>query len=58
MAERTSKKKGGMAKHGRSKRKKNTALSLFVKGRISAEKYFKAEGLTTHHAYNRKVFSL
>jgi hypothetical protein len=39
------KKKGGMRKHGRSKRKalrSGSPISLFVRGKISAEKYFKS----------------
>ena len=39
------KKKGGMRKHGRSKRKalrSGSPISLFVRGKMSAEKYFKS----------------
>ena len=39
------KKKGGARKHGRSKRKAlrvGSPISLFVRGKVSAEKYFKS----------------
>ena len=49
----------GARKYGRSKRKgQDTALSAYVRGKTSAEKYFKTHGLTTHYAYIRKVFNL
>lgn len=38
------KKKGGQRKIGRSKRPKDQAMSSFVRGRISAEEYFKRNG--------------
>ena len=39
------KKKGGMAKIGRSKRLKDSAMSLYVKGKISFETYAKRKGI-------------
>lgn len=47
-------KSGGSRKIGRNKRKgTDTAMSAFVRGKTSAEKYFKQHGLTTHHSYIR-----
>ena len=40
------KKKGGSKKYGRSKRKGlDTALSAYVRNKISAEQYFKQKGI-------------
>lgn len=53
------KKSGGAKKIGRKDRRgRDTSLRAFIKGRISAEKYFKSHGLTTHFAYARKAFNL
>jgi len=41
MANTNQKKGGGSRKIGRNKRAKNQNLSLYVKGKISFEKYFK-----------------
>ena len=55
----SSKKSGGGKKIGRSQRKgKDSVLSLFVRGKITAEKYFKLKGFTTHQSYSRKAFNL
>jgi len=51
------KRSGGTKKHGRSKRAKDTALSAYVRGRTTAQRYFKAHGLTSHFAYARQVFN-
>jgi len=37
--------KGGSKKHGRSKRLKDSAMSLYVKGKISFETYAKRKGI-------------
>lgn len=39
------KKKGGMAKIGRSKRTLDSAMSLYVKGKIPFEKYAQRKGI-------------
>ena len=45
MAGQQGKKKGGSRKHGRNKRAKDQATSAYVRGKITAEKYFKEKGL-------------
>jgi len=59
MATKAVKKSGGSKKVGRFKRKGlDNILSLFVRDKITAEKYFKSKDLTTHQNYARKVFNL
>lgn len=56
MAGKEGKKKGGMRKIGRSKRKGlDQVLSNFVRNKITAQKYFKAKGLVSHHNYIKKT---
>jgi hypothetical protein len=56
MAQKLTRKKGGMKKHGRSGRKGlDTSLSAFVRDKISAARYFNEKGLTTHHNFARGV---
>ena len=38
------KRKGGMAKIGRSKRAKNQAMSAYVRGKITFDQYLKRKG--------------
>jgi len=60
MADIARQKTGGNSKKiGRSKRKgRDTVLSALVRGKTTPERYLKAHGLTTHHAYIRKAFNL
>lgn len=57
MAKREGKKKGGMKKIGRSKRSKDQEMSSFIRNLITADKYFKSKGLTTHHNYIRNIIN-